>query len=151
MRVPFKSSKGAAIDASSTWLGSAAEHVYDRTTRRSFITKVGAVLVSAGVAPLALEEPASADAASCCTGPNCSRFGLRCRKTPGSCPQGSSYTGYTWTCCAGGQGKVMICTDCTLDTDPAVLCVCTTPSRDPCDRTMTELAEQYPVLQGRAS
>ena len=164
MRVPFRSSKNAASGASDTWLGSAACQVYDRTARRSFIAKVGAVLVTAGVAPLALQEPASADARSCCNGPNCDGMSsngavFHCvGLTPGQCPAGTHYDGYTWTCCSGaasGQqvGTTFICTDCIIDIGKFAggLCVCGQATNNTCGKTMTELAQQYPLLQRTSS
>jgi hypothetical protein len=164
MRVPFRSSKNAASGARDTWLGSAACQVYDRTARRSFIAKVGAVLVTAGVAPLALQDPASADAYSCCNGPNCegqSSLGavFLCKGLqPGQCPAGTHFDGYTWTCCSGatgGQqaGKMFICTDCVIDIGKfkGGLCVCSQATNGNCSQTMTELARQHPLLQRTSS
>lgn len=153
MKVRFRNSKDATNGG--TWLGSAAGEVYDRTTRRSFISKVGAALVTAGVAPLVLQEQASADAPGCCTGPPCEMFSgkdaqFSCKGLkPGQCPAGTHPNNYVWTCCAGGQtGRTMICTDCIVDVGfPGNLCVCTTVTNDNCGKTMTELAQQHSVLQ----
>jgi hypothetical protein len=112
--------------------------VYNRSSRRGFLARASAVLVGVGAMGVVEASTAAADAPACCTGHNCKAAGGSCPGV-GMCPTGWTYTGYTWTCCAGNH--LVYCSDC-RSASTGQVCACSYRSRNSCTagQTATEVS-----------
>lgn len=94
-----------------SWLG-------ERTSRRGFLSKLGAGVVGAG-AVLMTAQPAKAACTSCCC-TSCLSLGKTCPTKIKTCPNNCRWNGYIWNCCA--NHRLLRCWDCFCGTSTQCFC-----------------------------